>query len=277
MNRLVLLLLIGAVTPLTAEPCFDLGRVPHSDRAYADSLLQELADGAGLYTFVGGIKPISSERTVSVTIAPRIDTAQLAVVERWRRLLPALQCGDVGVLVQRYAVVYSGRDSAERRVAASLVLFHRETLRRAIAAHADFFAHLGITPSADPNEVLAVVEHADRADRWRGYGYLFGYPDPAVDFFVEAGILGDSLKQVVPRDFRRIETYHKWPAERGGPPTQSTFVYAVPKDAADSQEDIALRERAAPIYAEYLRRRQDRPGEFAKILRRWVRQHARVR
>ncbi|MBX3147944.1 MAG: hypothetical protein KF785_14360, partial [Gemmatimonadales bacterium] len=181
-------------------------------------------------------------------------------------------CGEVGVLVQRYAMVYSGRDSTERRVAASLVLFHRAGVRRTIEAHADFFARLGLTPSADPDEVLAVVEHADRADRWRGYGYLFGYPDPAVDFFVEAGIQGDSLRTVVPRDFRRVETYHKWPAERDGPPTQSTFVYAVPKGASDSPEDIALRDRAAPIYAEYLRRRPNRAGEFAKAMGRWVRQ-----
>lgn len=272
MIRILTLLLLGFATPLVAEPCFNLGRLPRQDRAYADSLLQELADGAGLYTFVGGLKPISSERTASMVVAPQVDTVQLAVVERWRRLLPALQCGEVGVLVQRYAMVYSGRDSLERRVAASLVLFHREGVRRAIASHADFFARLGLTPSADPDEVLAVIEHTDRADRWRGYGYLFGYPDPAVDFFAEAGIRGDSLKTVMPRDFRRVETYHKWPAERGGPPTQSTFVYAVPKDAPETPEDIALRDRAAPIYTEYLRRRPGRPGEFAKAMGRWVRQ-----
>jgi hypothetical protein len=35
----------------------------------------------------------------------------------------------------------------------------------------------------------------------------------------------------------------------------SSFVYAVPKGAGESEGDRALRSAAAPIYAEYVRRR----------------------
>jgi hypothetical protein len=135
------------------------------------------------------------------------------------------------------------------------VLYHRGRVADAVRTHAAFFATLAITPSADVREVLAAVEHAPRAERWRGYGLLFGYPDEAVDFFVRAGVEGDSTRTIVPRDFRRIETHRKYAAARDEPPTLSSFVYAVPRGAPESIADRALREAAAPIYARYARER----------------------
>jgi hypothetical protein len=235
-----------------AAACFPIERLPVTDRAIAERILLEFSDREGLYTLAGGLKPVSSDvRNLQLRIAPTLDTARLAELERLRVIAPALRCGELGVFVQVFSAVFPGRDSSLVR-SASMVLYHRQSLRDAIARHASFFAHLGVTTSADPRDVVGAVENAPQADRWRGYGYLFGYPDDAVDFFVQAGVEGERSKEIVPRDFRRVETFTKFPERQGGPLVQSSFVYAVPKGAAESAADRALREAAAPRFARYL-------------------------
>jgi hypothetical protein len=175
--------------------------------------------------------------------------------------------------VQVFTATQRRRDSSEVRNT-SMVIYHRAAVRRTIEAHAAFFAALGVTPSTDPREVVLAVENAPRAPRWRGYGYLFGYPDDAVDFFVRAGEEGDASGTLVPRDFRRIETWYKYPANTGEAPTLSSFVFAVPKGASPSEQEQALRAVAAPVYTRYVRERaasiqRDSSGAVA-LFRRWV-------
>jgi hypothetical protein len=235
-----------------AAVCFPVERLPVAERALAERVLLEFSDREGLYTLAGGLKPISSDvRDLQLRIAPSLDTAQLAQLDRLRVVAQALHCGELGMFVQVFTATYAGRDSSTVR-SASMVLYHREAVRAAIVRQAAFFATLGVTPATDPREVVGAVENAPQADRWRGYGYLFGYPDDAVDFFVQAGVDGARTKQLVPRDFRRVETFTKYPDRQGGPAVNSSFVYAVPKGSAESTGDRALREAAAPRYARYL-------------------------
>jgi hypothetical protein len=165
-----------------------------------------------------------------------------------------LHCGDIGVFVQVFTSTFTARDSSVMR-SASLVVYHRAAMRALIRRQALFFGSLGVTESTDPQSVVSAVENAPRAERWRGYGYLFGYPDEAVDFFVRAGVEGDSTKQLVPRDFRRIDTVRRYPATQDGPPVNATFVYAVPKGAEETAGDRALRTAAAPRYQRYVQLR----------------------
>jgi len=238
--------------PTTAQTaCFATDRLAPADRLIAERIVLEFSDREGLYTLAGGLKPVSSDvRNLTLRIAPTVDTVALARVEQLRRVADALTCGDIGVFLQVFTATSIARDSGVVRNA-SLVMYHRSALRGAIQRQRDFFASLGITQSADPREVIGAVENAPRADRWRGYGYLFGYPNDAVDFFVRAGVEGDSTRQLVPRDFRRIETWQRFPERAGGPAVLSAFVYAVARDAPESEGDRALRERAAPIFAQY--------------------------
>jgi len=60
-------------------------------------------------------------------------------------------------------------------------------LANKIGQYSDFFAPYGITPSAHTMEVLMTIEHSQQSHRWRGLGYLFGFPLYGVDFFVAAG------------------------------------------------------------------------------------------
>jgi hypothetical protein len=248
-----------AAGPTTASgsACFDTRTADAARIRRAEALLLDASDGEGLYTLAGGLKPLSSGRGFTVRIAPTLDRAALDSLEQVRQALALLQCGDIGAFVHGFTTPQG--DSIVRR-SFDVIVYHRTSVARVIERHAEFFGTLGITATADVREVLAAVENAPRAERWRGYGVLFGYPDDAVEFFVRAGIEGDRTKTIVPRDFRRIETYRKFPIERDGPPVASSFVYAVPKGAPESTADRALRDAAAPIYARYVRERARRIG-----------------
>jgi hypothetical protein len=256
-----------------ATPCFDVTSLTAAERMLADRVLLEAADGEALYTLAGGLKPLSSGRAIQLRVAPPATRAARDSLNALRRVAAALHCGEIGAFVHAFTATSTARDSSVQR-ALEVVVYHRASVARAVERHAAFFATLAITPAADVREVLAAVENAPRADRWRGYGLLFGYPDEAVDFFVRAGVEGDSTRQLVPRDFRRIETWRRFAAERDGPLVLSTFVYAVPKGSAESSADRALREAAAPIFARYAQERArfitaDSTGSLA-LWRGWL-------
>ncbi len=195
----------GRTSATTDAPCLSTAGASREDREALDRLLLRLGDGEALYTLAGGIKPVSSEADLVVRVAPTVDDSALASLAALRRRAALLSCGPIGAVVQLYAATYPGRGDTLTR-AASLLVYHRDRMRAAIRAHAAFFATIGVTEAAAPHDVLHAVETAPRAARWRGYGYLFGYPDDAVDFFVAAGIAGDSARTLVPRDFRRLPT-----------------------------------------------------------------------
>jgi hypothetical protein len=278
---LIAALLLTQVVPVPAQRTAAASCFASADQPGAPALLAAALDREGLYTFAG-LKPVSSGfADLQVTIAPEVDRAALDSLDRLRQLARGLHCGDVVMVTQVFAATQPGPGGTQRR-AAGLVLVHRGALARSIRSHAAYFDSLAITPHSEPADVIAAVEHAPRASRWRGYGYLFGYPDDAVEFFVRAGVEGDSIAQarglssfVVPREFRRIETVYKVPAERDGPPLLSTFVFAVPPGAPESDAERRLREDAAAIFAAHLQRRArwtDANGqlEVVALLREWL-------
>lgn len=88
-----------------------------------------------------------------------------------------------------------------------------------------------------------------KADRWRGYGYLFGYPADAVDFFIEAGLSAEDDSEVGPGKDRRFIQIPTHAAESG------RFTYAVPLDHVRSAGDEALASEANLILAAYTEHR----------------------
>lgn len=258
---LVLLAALASPSALPAqnnpagESCFAIEQLPARERAIAVAMLRAASDGEGLYTLAGGLKPVSSDfLTVTWTVAPAVDSVALDSLAAIRRVAAALHCGPVSAHVLEYAATYTRPDSSRYRVT-DVFLVHRAGLQRTLAQHAAFWQQLGMTDAADGARVLAAVETAPRAARWRGFGHLFGYPDAAVDFFVEAGESQARGGTFVRRDFRRIETFRKFPAREGEPPTLSSFVYAVPLGAAPTAADSALEAAAAVIMRRYREQR----------------------
>lgn len=59
-----------------------------------------------------------------------------------------------------------------------------------------FWGQWGFVPESNLAVVLAITEFEEKLDRYRAYGYLFGYPEYAVTFFVEAAREQDSTKNL---------------------------------------------------------------------------------
>jgi hypothetical protein len=140
-------------------------------------------------------------------------------------------------------------------------------MRSVIERHADFYGSFGLTRSVHPMQVLSTIAAGDMGAMMRSSGYLYGYPDYAVDFFVESAELRMQSGQTsppAPRDFVHVPTF--------GEP-DSDFVWAVPKGHVESEEDKAIKTRAAAILKAYKARRgryigPGKPGAFS-LLRDW--------
>lgn len=243
----------GASTPRAG--CFPFERLPAPERAKAEELLLRALDSEALYTIVGGIKPMSSGFGQMRFPVRSIDLAQL---EERRRILAHFRCGDDYYATQHY---FAQTFNAERSFDA--VIFNVPRVEAMLRERQSFWRVFGITPNSHPLEVLMVTEHDATSRRNIGYGYLFGYPEYAVNFFAEAADRETRTGTFVERDFLSLPTFT---GER-------RFVYAVPKGYREAEIDRALRERAAPVLEAYRERRARYIGEgklgVVALLRDW--------
>lgn len=125
-----------------------------------------------------------------------------------------------------------------------IYVVRRSVFQKKLVAYQSFFGQWGFTPSSNPSVVLPIVEYESRWDRNRAYGYLFGYPAYAVDFFVQAAKTHDTdtAHKLINRDFFAIPVYAG---------NKGYFTYAIPKGQAPFASDSALYVRAATTLERY--------------------------
>ena len=252
-----------ALTPVSAKmnagvpraECFPFERLTPAERIKAEELLLKALDSEALYTIVGNIKPMSSGFGHMRFPVKKIDLAQL---EERRRILAHFRCGDAFFATQHY---FSRLYDNER--AFDSVIFNLPLLERTLRERASFWRHYGVTPNSHPLEALMVAEHDGTSRRNIGFGYLFGYPDYAVNFFAEAADYETRTGTFVERDFVSL------PAFEG----ERRFVYAVRKGHRENAVDKRMRERAAPVLDAYRERRARYVGTglpgAVELLRDW--------
>jgi hypothetical protein len=184
-------------------------------------------DCEALFTIAGGLKPVSEGfwRTKIDIRQPQLDE-----IADTRRALASWRNDELWADIHVLDQEHEGKRFALAWVA------HRESLANRVREHRDFFAPYGLMPDTHPAEILAVVERMPRADRHRGQGLLFGYPLHAIDFFCAADALTEQGQPAPERRFVQIPTQVS---------ATGRFVYAVPKNAADREEDRILAEAAA--------------------------------
>lgn len=213
----------------------------HSAPADRLTLVQQAADYEALFTLAGGLKPMSSGFW---RCSFEVDDPDLTELEKVREMLDVLRNDAWYADIQIFAKVHDGERNAHAFV------IHRQSLAAMIDRHEPFWSSWDITPETHPTELIEIVDRMPRADRWRGYGYLYGYPDEAVDFFVEAGMSADDEdREMGPgkdRQFTQIPTYA---AESG------RFTYAVPLDHEPTEADRHLAQQARLILDAYIERR----------------------
>ncbi len=227
-----------AATTLSANATVRMSEVASAPDTFA--LLHEATDHEALYTLVGGLKPMSTGIWGGSFVVDDPDLADLCDV----RLALAPLCNDVWYAdVQVFDYIDAGQRSAHAFVV------HRMAMARMIERFEAFWSPWGITPCTHPSEVVAVVDRMPDADRWRGYGYLFGYPADAVDFFVEAGLAIEDENDVGPGEDRQFIQIPTYASKRG------RFTYAVPVDHERSAADKATANEAKQILGAYTQRR----------------------
>ncbi|MBC7796070.1 MAG: hypothetical protein H7Z37_04265 [Pyrinomonadaceae bacterium] len=279
--------------------CFPFEKLSAGERKKAEDLLLKALDGEALFTIAGGLKPMSSGfASFQVRVAlPRQsdDEAEkirksfeskkpeelkddekaklnaatqtlerrdsLQKIDETRRILQTFRCGgqdEIFADVEHFAKIFDGKRYLEA------IVFSRPRLRRMLAEKNDFFSRWGITENAEPLQVLYAVETDETKARFGGYGYLFGYPDYAVRFFVEAATEEDLTGKFVERSFYSIPTFAN---------ETNNFVYAVSKTHTENETDRNLKQKAAAILAEYKRRRAEYIGANKKgvieMMRDW--------
>lgn len=236
--------------------CFPVDELSPAMQDRAERLLLKVLDNEGLYTVVTGLKPVSEGFW-----SARFDAAEpdLTRVEEVREALKAIRCGDA-----IYADVLVFRNAFDGKRYASAYVVNRPALRRLIERDRRFWAARGVTPNSHPAEVMMAAEYADEPTRFRGLGYLFGYPRHAVDFFVEAAGSQKEDGKLVPRDFVNVPTFEL---------SRGRFVYAVPKGHEETAADRAIRKSAGAVLAAYMERRSHYIGDGkagpASLLRDW--------
>lgn len=291
------LLLVGInAQGVSRNECFPFEKLSAEQQKKSEELLLKALDSEALYTIIGGLKPMSSsfqpfrvlvdlprvtleeaEKTISELGSKKEEELSSAekgklatakqTIERkesfekvieTKKIFEKWRCGDeILADIHHYAQVYEGKRFFDA------VVFSRPSLQKMLTEKADFFTRIGITSASHPLEVLLAVEYNQSSQRFAGYGYLFGYPDYAVRFFVEASDDEKFTGKFVQRDFLSLPTF-------GG---QNRFVYATPKGHVENEADKELKAKAEKIFNEYKRRRDEYIGEGKKgvvaMLRDW--------
>lgn len=247
--------------------CFPIEGLSPEKRKPAEELLLKALDSEALFTIVGGVKPMSSGfanfrfdiREPSDGPKRKERTDALRSIDDTRAIFETWRCGDnILAEVQHFSRAFDGKRSADA------VVFDRAALRKMLVDRSHFFSRWGVTQNTHPLSVLYAVETADATPRFAGYGYLFGYPDYAVEFFVDAANKEEFTGRFVERSFYSIETFAG---------KTNRFVYAVPKGHAERSEDAALKKRAEYVLSEYRARRERYIGDgkagVVELLRDW--------
>lgn len=215
-----------------------------------DSILQFGLDHEALYTLIGDIKPMSSLVAFYYPIANTDSTLKtkgtVLNVEKNRPYLNELQniqwlMNQLNFPDIKFIVLpYQAAQKESRIVQLSAVRISK--LDSLLNKQQSFFGQFGLVPGTDPVVVLSMIEGADRYERNRGYGYLFGYPDHAVDFFIDASVSYDKTGEFVKRKFFNIPAY----AGKEG-----FFVYANPADHTPSSIDSTIYYKSQKILEDY--------------------------
>lgn len=225
-----------ALTP--KHDCFSFHNLDPELRALAESYLLQALDREALYTFVGNLKPISSGFA-----SFRFPVGQEPEeVKKARKILSHFTCGNAyTAFVQNYAFISQGKQYADTVIVAN------DLLDRTVESYSDVFDQLAPEGYETVRELLNKVEFGERYLRYEAYGHLFGYPEYAVDFYVESARHQDSTGEFVKRVFVSVPTFSA---------REGHFVWAAPVGHLENAVDKKIKQVANSILQAYTERRQ---------------------
>ncbi|MBN9521113.1 hypothetical protein J0H58_21770 [bacterium] len=173
--------------------CFPVEELPPALRARAEGVLLDALDREALFTLVGGVKPVSEG---FLSVKWKAGAGSSDELDEARRMLKAFRCGDA---LCADMLVFRASDGKSRLAHAFVV--NTPALRAKVREEPSFWLRLGVTPHSHPASVMPLVEATEPLDRFRGFGYAFGYPRHAVEFYVAAAEQEKLTGVFVKRDF----------------------------------------------------------------------------
>jgi hemoglobin-like flavoprotein len=239
------------------------------DKALADSVLAYALDHEALYSLADTLKPISSVKFLRFNVAKDstmrdgdklITTSDslLQKIESYQKVCKALSKGDFEFILMPFARTEKTIRNLE------IYVVRKSRLSSILKTHASFFGQWGFTPTTNAAVVLTAIEYESRLDRNRAYGYLFGYPSYAVDFFVESTKKQetDPEKKLVARDFFAIPVFAG---------NKGYFTYAMPKGYKTTSVDSTIYNKAAKTLTKYKNLREKyKTDDGLKALKLWM-------
>jgi len=211
-----------------------------ADSIMADSLLSLAFQNEALYSIHGQLKPIStvaqfSMQLDSLTGLP-LDSTDFYRFTQLQRLANWLSNDQFDFVITPFTRLFNHQRTMQ------MLVVNRPKLAEELKGRKEFWFFWGFVPGSSPAVVITVVENAKKYRRFEGYGYLFGYPQYAVDFFVEAAQSQDETGEFVSRSFFQMPVYSG---------QDGRFVYAIPENAEHRPEDLAIRKEAENILNEF--------------------------
>jgi len=259
---IILLLLVSACRTIEPSTTIVEANFSAEEKQLADSLLTLALDNEALYTIVEPIKPISTVLNFSLPIA-RPDSILAGVreatspsqddlkkLQQLQTVINKMRFGDM----QFFLIPFTRSEKGKRYF--EVIAVNTALLSKVIMDDQVFWAQWGFVPNANPAVVLTTVEFEERLERYRGYGYLFGYPEHAITFFVEAARSEDSTKQFVTRDFFQIPVFSS---------KTGHFTYAIPKGYTPTEIDSAIYRKAVSVLQRYKMHRSAFIGKGGRL------------
>lgn len=207
----------------------------------ADSLAKAILEKEGLYTVMGGLKPMSTaiqfELEIDSITQNYLDGEMANTrLQNLRNALDLMETDVIGFAIIPFKQIYG-----DKRVF-QVLIYHNSSVREKIRSNSEFYLKRGILPNTPIAQVLTVTEFDVALPRFRSYGYLFGYPAHAVDFFVESADHQEKTEEFVKRDFFQIPVSSR---------EDGHFVYAVPKGYEPASIDLELKNQALELLERY--------------------------
>jgi hypothetical protein len=146
-------------------------------------------------------------------------------------------------------------------------------VRRVIEEHQSLFAYHGLTPRTHPGEMLTRFGMMEEIDWNLAFGYLYGYPTHAIEFYsrlLDRARRGVPLK---PGEAVNINIPTFTPVKVAGREDDSQFRYRIAPGHQENDEDRRVRSSAGRILEAYRLRRakyvgQGKPGVL-ELIRDW--------
>ncbi len=272
MRKIILILSIAIITLLhsCSIPEHTINRqtfkkLSTDEKKLADTLAKKILDNEGLFTVISRLKPMSSVMGLNLDIAQKdtsisgvrnvtdVQSPDLVKLKEYQKVINAMHFADLGFIMNGYKISNEGKRNI------FINIYRKSLIDSLINANQTYFGQFGFVPGSDPRQVILQTEFGNKYDRYRSYGYLFGYPEHAVTFFTEASRKADETKVFVERDFFQIPVYD-------GP--TGHFVYAIEKNTPPTEIDSAIHKRAAfnlELYKK-LRNKYKRPDSSIKYM-----------